>query len=61
MGEGGTNDYHIQINAVTDDGNAYIDFGKNASPGIDYRARIIKTMGGTFIINNQTENEELAV
>ena len=28
MGEGGTNDYHIQINAVTDDGNAYIDFGE---------------------------------
>ena len=27
MGEGGTNDYHIQINSVTDDGNAYIDFG----------------------------------
>ena len=55
MGEGGTDDYHIQINSVTNTSNAYIDFGEAASPGVDYRARIIKTMGGDWTFN-QTEN-----
>ena len=38
--------YHIQINAVTDDGNAYIRFWWRVTPIMvgDYRSRIIKTM-----------------
>ena len=53
MGEGGTNDYHIHINSVTSDGNAYIDFSE---PGVDYHSRIIKTMGGGFVFIQQ-ENQ----
>ena len=53
MGEGGTDDYHVHICAVNGTANAYIDFSE---PSVDYRARIIKTMGGGFAFI-QEENQ----
>jgi hypothetical protein len=54
MGEGGSNDYNItMITPTTTGNNAYLDF---SVPGVDYRARIIKTMGGGFVFIQQ-ENE----
>ena len=56
IGEAGTNDYHIHFATKTASGNnAYLDF---SVPGVDYRARIIKNMGGAFTIN-QAENQNM--
>jgi len=49
IGEGGTNDFALDICCRNSSANSYIDF---THPGQDYKGRVIKTMGGAFSIQN---------
>jgi len=49
IGEGGTNDFALEICCRNSSANSYIDF---THPGQDYKGRVIKTMGGAFSIQN---------
>jgi len=49
IGEGGTNDFALDICCRNSSASSYIDF---THPGQDYKGRVIKTMGGVFSIQN---------
>jgi hypothetical protein len=49
IGEGGGNDFAIDICCRTSSSNSYVDF---TYPGQDYKGRVLKTMGGAFLIQN---------
>jgi len=49
IGEGGTNDFALDICCRNSSASSYIDF---THPGQDYKSRVIKTMGGVFSIQN---------
>jgi len=49
IGEGGTNDFALEICCRNSSANSYIDF---THPGQDYKGRVLKTMGGSFSIQN---------